>query len=87
MNREHLYKFRCHYTGVVKAYKRMSSRKAEERNGLLAAEGSTHRWTTVAAALPDENGSRPQAKRRATADFSPAPRVIPAPRSGTSRPP
>ena len=77
MNGEHLYKFRCRYTGVVKAYKRMSSRKAEERNELLCAEGSTYRWTAVSAALPAEDGPKPQAERRATTDlFSTAPPVF-----------
>lgn len=86
MRSDHLYRFRCRYTGGVKAYKRMSSYKAEERNSLLCAEGSTHRWTAVSGTLPDEDGFKPQEKRRATTASS-APRVALALRSSTLRPP
>ncbi len=41
------YAFRCGRTGVIKAYKRMSSRRAGERNARLCAEGSLCRWTPV----------------------------------------
>ncbi|CAA9387094.1 MAG: hypothetical protein AVDCRST_MAG93-9519 [uncultured Chloroflexia bacterium] len=38
------YQLQCELTGVIKAYKRMTGQKAQERNLRLSGEGSECRW-------------------------------------------
>lgn len=41
------FQLHCHYTGVVKAFKRMTWQKAGSRNSQLASEESGCRWMPV----------------------------------------